>query len=419
MRGGAHGLDAEHEIFRSPYAVDLTFEQMDTPSHYRKYVDGAELGDKIPVWRVHDELPYTNVGLVADGYRFEDSPDAELISGGINSKNPGAVALGRQGNWFLWGFCAAPDEMRESARLVFLNVLAYMKHFDGERALGNRVSRARDWALNYARLYQAERRDEVLTRRFGSLLLQKSRRESEAFEGWLRDNLAYLYSARREVEFEQAGRQVREMVDLFVLDVDAQSLEIPNWDLALLERCVGDLERGEHEERALRLLDRYTDEQHGADAAAWRSWLDENRTRLYFSDALGYRFFVHERGDAARPLEVQGLELDDPVGVEAMASDRELRVMVDIAPPWYLHAPGGDEAMPIRVDIAPGSGFEPAGKLVVVADADGHVRGRSEFVLPLRRVSDGEGLRAALSYQACDQTRCLPPHQVRFVGADF
>lgn len=409
MRGGAHGLDAEHEIFRSPFAVDLEYEDIDTPSHYRNYIDGANLGATIPVWRVHDELTDSNVGLVADGYRFEDSPDAELIGSGVNSKNPGSVALGRQGNWFLWGFCATPEEMRESSRRVFLNVLSYMRRFDGHRALQRKVSRPRDWALNYARLYQIDRRDEVLRRQFGPLVLQEYYRAPESFEAWLHANIAYLYPVQDEVEFDQAGRQVRQMAELFELDVDAKELGIPNWDLALLERCVRDIERGENVDRAERLLGRYTAARFGRDAAAWRTWLDCNRARLYFSDSFGYRFFVDDRNAALRDLDVQGLNVQDPVAVEATASEQELRLLVDVAPPYYLYAPGGDEGVPVRVEIAEGSGFAPAGRLLVQADGDGKVRGRSEIVLPIRRIDDGGELRASVHFQACDRSRCLPP----------
>jgi hypothetical protein len=39
--------------------------------------------------------------------------------------------------------------------------------------------------------------------------------------------------------------------------------------VALLEACIADLERGEHVERALRLLGRYTQQTFGATPAAW------------------------------------------------------------------------------------------------------------------------------------------------------
>lgn len=44
------------------------------------------------------------VGMVADGHGFEDSPDCERVGGGINSKGPMAVAMGRQANLLQWGF---------------------------------------------------------------------------------------------------------------------------------------------------------------------------------------------------------------------------------------------------------------------------------------------------------------------------
>ena len=51
------------------------------------------------------------------------------------------------------------------------------------------------------------------------------------------------------------------------------------------------LEKKDKPDRALRLLQRYTNEKFDT-AAEWRKWLDQNRSRLFFSDVGGYKFFV-------------------------------------------------------------------------------------------------------------------------------
>src|SRR5262245_27681729 len=108
-------------------------------------------------WRVHpDKMAEKNYGLVSDGYGFEDSPDCERISGGVNSKGPSSVALGRQGNWFLWGFCAPPSEMTESAKRAVLNTVVYMKRFDGQRPVVTKASSSRQVAYVSARLLSEE-----------------------------------------------------------------------------------------------------------------------------------------------------------------------------------------------------------------------------------------------------------------------
>ena len=98
----------EHPIFHGPLVTGVQFTKVETPEAYRTYPDGRNLPDKIATWRVQGgkSAKTVDVGLVADPLGFEDSPDAEWISSGINSKGPRSVALGRHGNMFLWAFPA-------------------------------------------------------------------------------------------------------------------------------------------------------------------------------------------------------------------------------------------------------------------------------------------------------------------------
>jgi hypothetical protein len=63
------------------------------------------------------------------------------------------------------------------------------------------------------------------------------------------------------------------------------------------------LERKEQSELALRLLKRYTQERFET-ASQWRTWLNANRSRLFFSDVGGYKFFVAptEKPDRTKTL---------------------------------------------------------------------------------------------------------------------
>ena len=271
-------MDAAHTIFNQPIKVDLTYDEVDTPKHYRNYFDGKDLPEKLRAWRVHGQLKEKDYGLVSDGYGFEDSPECEFISGGINSKGPKSMALGRQGNWFLWGFCAPPEEMTQQARQVFVNTVAYMKQFDGQRPLQKRTRRAREWALNYVRYLDDERLKRYGTTQFAKPLLEACEGSSKKLRELLKENMGYLLGTGR-----------------FAIDADAKALGIPNRDVRLLDRCVELLEAGEQVARALRLLTRYTAQGFGKDAAKWRKWLGQNRAQLYFSDAAGYRFCVRPK----------------------------------------------------------------------------------------------------------------------------
>lgn len=234
-----------HEIFQKPLAVKLEFEDVETPESYRRWPGGAELGEKIKVWKVQNkEFPEIDPGLVSDPYGFDDSPDAEVISSGINSKGPEAAALARHGNFFLWGFSAQPADMTESGRNCFLNAICYIKKFDGQSPIVRKTSVSRRWAL--------------------------------IREGSNQDNLEYLY--RDEHAFE--------------VDEEVKALGLSNRKIELLDRCVRMLEENDQEELALRILKRYTTEDFDK-AAEWRAWLDQHRERLFFTDTGGYKFLVN------------------------------------------------------------------------------------------------------------------------------
>ncbi len=96
-------------------------------------------GETLKVWKVQDRaFPAIDPGLIYDPDGFEDSPDTERIASGLNSKNPRAIALARQGSFFLWGFSASPTDMTPEARKLFLNAVAYIRKFDGQTPLVHR-----------------------------------------------------------------------------------------------------------------------------------------------------------------------------------------------------------------------------------------------------------------------------------------
>jgi hypothetical protein len=295
-------LDAAHEVFQKPFKVTFEYEEIATPKNYERWASGA-MPPTMKAWRVHpDKLAVQNFGLVSDGSGFDDSPDCERISGGVNSKGPYSVALGRQGNWFLWGFCATPSEMTESARRAFLNVVVYMKRFDGKRPLFTKTSMGREWAYFYASLCSDEDEDTAkhFRTKFSPNIIEATGGDSAKLKAYLKENEGWLVWE----EFEEPGKGTAsrpEKNTRIAIDEDAKALGLANRDPALLVRCVEMLEKGDRSEVARRILERYTDQKHGGDAAAWRKWLDANRSRLYFTDTGGFRFLM--RDEVARAPE--------------------------------------------------------------------------------------------------------------------
>src|SRR5262249_6063468 len=133
-------------------------------------------------------------GLVSTLYGFADSPDSEVIAQGIAQKGPDTLALGRQANFFLWGFSAPPSDMTSAGQRLFVNVVAYMRQFEGQKPLVHKTSYSREWALRYALLPrsltpEAQARQERELRESmakvlksdSGLVPEKARKDPEAF----------------------------------------------------------------------------------------------------------------------------------------------------------------------------------------------------------------------------------------------
>lgn len=132
MENAAHAESLDHEVYRTPLAVEPEFEYRDTPDNYREtYTGPGTLPQKIKVWQVQ-ETERGNV--VARGRGFEDSPDAEIIAVGFNhGKAYGDVGIGRHGNVLQWGYSDPPSRMTEAGRRLFLNCIYYIKRFDANK----------------------------------------------------------------------------------------------------------------------------------------------------------------------------------------------------------------------------------------------------------------------------------------------
>jgi hypothetical protein len=277
----AHGVDASHPIFQGPFPVSPTWHEMPTPEHYLNL--DAALGPSLRAWRVHrDKMPKQGyVGVVADGFGFHDSPDAEWIASGRNSKNARAAALARHGNFFHWGFAASPPEMTDEAQRVFLNTLAYMQKFAGQRPLVIGESRSREWLPAMLSVDQPLA-DYVKQQLPPSWLEQK---------GDDRDGLRALATA----ELGFLRRDARK----WLVDADCKRLGLDNRQPTSLRRCIELVAAGGDDAKAaMAVLERYTGERFTT-AAAWQQWLDDAGDRLFHSDVVG-QFRVAPR-DLVKP----------------------------------------------------------------------------------------------------------------------
>jgi len=285
----AHGIATHHDIFRVPLKVDLSFSDVPAPPHYSALSPDEMVGKTIKAWRVQTKkYPEIDPGMVSSPFGFDDSPDAEIISSGINDKTPGSVAIGRQGNFFLWGFSAAPADMTSEARKCFINSVCYIKKFDGQKPIARKENPwfGREYSLVYAHSLKDFRNEKKLVQMFP--LLQREPRlisgvvasERKLFERsfpqavrdklgddlikyseWIRENYEWICPERSNPDYVQIA-----------VDEDAKPLKLSNRRPEMLAACVAMLERGDRSELALRLLKRYTTEDFTAPGSGVSGW---------------------------------------------------------------------------------------------------------------------------------------------------
>ncbi|MFO0983604.1 MAG: hypothetical protein U1E76_18065 [Planctomycetota bacterium] len=287
----------DHPIFNGPLHPSITLSKHATPENYRHYHGGKALPAQLDTWQVQaGECGKTvDYGMVSGPHGFEDSPDAEWISSGINSKGPSSMALGRHGNWFLWGFAGDPTQMTESARQVFLNAIVWMKNFDGQVPLVtlSRESRQlspRAQVLDLCAFVEAYGKNEqlidYLRQQLPDTVLDECGLDAAKLEAYYRERLEYMHPVVKTVKRKDYDARICQ----YTIDETLEDLDVSNRNPEFLDKLGELLGRGDPVAREL--IDRYLPADVPRDAAGYRAWLGENRARLYFSDSYGYRWFV-------------------------------------------------------------------------------------------------------------------------------
>lgn len=290
----AHHIHTEHPLFQGPFPVKMTLVKKPTPEAMFSYPysGGSVAPDSLPMWRVqrdgYQSHPGVRIGMVSRPGGFEDSPEAEMISGGVSAKSWDAVAIGRHGNFLHWGFAVSPDGMTEEAQNVFANAIVYIAGFAGQtpiaRKYDDRIITRPDIALRafsatrraydldveaqkgYAAMMEETKQkamekqsrrekleqmeqfalnyhpqpslsyEETLQERFPALYKQFGADE-EAYADYYRDNAPYFYPQGYD----------------FFIDEDVRSLGIPNNDIRLLGKAIAMWESGERVGKARRI----------------------------------------------------------------------------------------------------------------------------------------------------------------------
>ena len=467
----AYDMKSEHQIFHGPLSVDLDMEERLAPVSALNGVEGISTPGVMDMWQVQTEGFHENggegryrQGLVARGDGFEENGDAERISGGVSDKGREAVAIGRHGNFFMWGFAADPNHMTESGKRVLVNAICYISQFDGQKPIGRKmnpgfVTRNKIKAqlaansvdmfavykkerLSYNEKLSVVQREADSMRMRGELLPSALREDASRkplsiekdYETWwqgvllpdatracfedmdvyyqyLRDNFDYFYGGKGDFQF--------------VVDEDLKYLGIPMGNIRILHTAIELLNGAESEkEMGKRLLKRYTLESFPT-AQAWREWLNREEKQLIFSESCGYKFMNKEKGMEIPKVDEFGKSAtetthDNPVKIVAIRGKDRILIEFTIAQGFHIYAPTGDEGAYVltAVDFRFPVGVQKNGQLQCpegkVYKSDSRVRiyeGKVILTQPIK-LRDGKlngKIYCEVTYQACNESICLPP----------
>lgn len=369
----ALNINTKHEIFNVPNKVKLTMVKQATPASFFNGHEGLTTPKEMPMWRVVKSGASANgkyiIGMVAHGEGFNDSPDAESISGGVCLKNAEAVALGRQGNYFMWGFSASPDYMTDEAKEVFVNVVSYIKKYDHMPAIVKKTQIATRSSID-EQVYRIDEqlyKKAILSRREGNvrmlklqsdLLKRKAAGEDigrsnemflkmpvtndvESFESYLKNQAGTALFTKFGTDTKLYRKYFHDNYEYFYpldgyalqLDEDAQHLGLSNRKAALLEKCIQLLESGKETAMAQRLLERYTMMNYTT-AAEWRNWYELNKTSLFYTEAGGFKFIVNTFGkkEMAKTVEVEGPGVNDHSVIPEPTADEPVVISAQFIP---------------------------------------------------------------------------------------
>ena len=453
-----------HAIFSGPFPVTLDLKEIDTPENYFDYYQPTPLPNRLQGWKVHE--PFKNedgrkvYGSVAVGVGFADTPDTEVISGGVNTKASDWVAIGRHANFLMWGFAATPKHMTPSGREVFANAIVYMTQFDHQRPFTTRRFTGRDWWINEAYQFRNIGTDYAETKKRYEETAERMKEEErvdwsppeelESLEKYTEKNAKRLFPKLWE---QYGGDDLNVYLDVMLenrdylrakgdwtynsarIDEDVAHYQIPNYDPKLLEHCIGLLEKKEDMERAQRVLERYTDLTFES-VAGWRAWFNEAREGLFFSDSGGYRFFstTPSAAEITQRLAQEpapALDNQNPVSVTAhlildagSSLSATIVVRFQVAELWHLYdtVPEDHPNRPTVLSTelpdlieALGDWERPPSHASL---SDGRLQIWEGDVLFQRRVRAQQpadfdnGIDVEVSYQVCTDSRCQPPHKV-------
>lgn len=337
----AFNMDMDHPIFKGPFKVDITTEKQPTPAGVIETAPmmGLEAPAEMDMWKVVDysygdeNSKGLRIGMISRPGGYLDSPETEVISGGKSAKTIDAVAIGRHGNFFHWGFAGDPKHLTPSAREALANAIVYAAKFNNQPIIARKKNdgiATRDhlnmqkWMLSKDAWKYMEETNMNYYLQIDSLhkvIDEKTAKGEElnatekmyaqfpapvkpqpvSYGDYLKGRAPELYA-----QYGEDAQKYDEYFDSnygyfrpdargynFEIDEDVKAMGIANNDIRLLDTAIAQLEKGgDDAARAQAVLERYTLCRF-ATPAEWRAWFDKYQDKLFFTESGGYLWLVN------------------------------------------------------------------------------------------------------------------------------
>ena len=478
----AHHLVKNHPIFNGPWKTKLTFNSKPTPedAYHYTYFYNEPLEDMTDMWTVQKKGYINNkgyrVGMVARPWGYTDSPDCEYISSGVCAKTIDAVAIGRHGNFFHWGFSASPADMTDEAKVVFANAIVYIskfagqkpiarkyneristreylkerKHYSSRAAWQERLKSEEEWSKQMleeqAMAKAKQEKGEKLNEQEKQVLSYKpqppmtfeaflKRQQREVYDICGTDEKAYLsYYDENKPYFYGGGS---EMYHLEV-DEDAKSLGIANNDKRLLDKAIALWENNQDVGKAKRILKRYTLCRFDT-PQQWRKWYDRYQDKMFFTESGGWFFMIdsqdptvpgndynvlkNDKPEPALPPLTGQTSHEQPVLVSAAfdASNNDVVIRIRIHPGYHIYGIVSDKDpyIPTKINLDLSNGWQTYGEMQLPSyrqlNSTGTTIYEDEVIFRQKVKGTGSGtVKVTVGWQCCDDQVCLPPAEETF-----
>lgn len=435
LEADALGWKKDHPIFQGPFKVKIQPEMKPTPPSTFEYAEiyGYTLPAQTEMWTVQTKSyandPSYRIGMVSRPEGFLDSPEAEIISGGVCAKSIDAVAIARHGNFFHWGFSASPDYLTEAGKAALANAIIYISKFSGQHIIARKLNETiatrktvdlkkfiasrtswqetNDLNRQFYHMVDSIRTQALAKRKAGEELSsieqiylnnETQKPQELTYAEYMKERFPLLYhvfgddAAEYQRYFDKNRAWLRPVGEGYDLDIDedVRTLGIANNDKHLLDSCITMLEKGVEPELATRVLHRYTLCRFAA-PAEWRDWYDTYQDKLFFTESGGWLWLVDTQDrsvpgndysvlkvdgqdEANKPALSQDTDEKNPVAlsmdVDTLADgSRELVVRMKVHAGYHTYAQVSEEDpfLPTELEFSLPEGCKLEGDLITPA----------------------------------------------------